>query len=223
MFYGEFTEDFGGGVSQLATTTFNAVFLGGYEDVYHKPHTIYITRYPMGREATVNYPTVDLKFKNNTQHGVLIRTWYTASSITVTFYGDKEGKTVDRGGSQGARRDAGRRAHYDCPQPASVDQNNACATLTEGKSKRVEEGHGGYDVEFFRVIEQPGHDTTRASGSSGATARPTTRRSSGTRPRRRRPLRPAHRRPRTAPGTATSPPTVAGTTVPPPTVPASSP
>ena len=63
VFYGEFTEDVGGGVSQLATTVFNAVFWGGYEDVYHKPHTIYISRYPMGREATVNYPTVDLQFR----------------------------------------------------------------------------------------------------------------------------------------------------------------
>ena len=67
VFYGEFTEDVGGGVSQLATTVFNAVFFGGYEDVYHKPHTIYISRYPMGREATVNYPSVDLKFRNNTK------------------------------------------------------------------------------------------------------------------------------------------------------------
>ena len=46
----------------------------------------------MGREATVNYPTVDLKFRNNSKAGVLIRTSYSANSITVTFYGDKEGK-----------------------------------------------------------------------------------------------------------------------------------
>ena len=96
VFYGEFTEDIGGGVSQLATTTFNAVFWGGYEDVFHKPHTIYITRYPMGREATVNYGTVDLQFRNDSNAGVLIRTSYSSNSITVTFYGDKEGKTSPR-------------------------------------------------------------------------------------------------------------------------------
>ena len=50
---GVFTEDFGGGVSQVATTTFNAAFFAGLEDVEHKPHSFYIDRYPVGREATV--------------------------------------------------------------------------------------------------------------------------------------------------------------------------
>ena len=100
VFYGGETEDVGGGVSQVATTTFNAVFFGGYEDVYHKPHSIYISRYPMGREATVNYPTVDLKFRNDSKAGVLIRTSYSSTSITVTFYGDKEGKVVTEAGAR---------------------------------------------------------------------------------------------------------------------------
>ena len=50
---GVFKEDFGGGVSQVATTTFNAAFFAGLEDVEHKPHSFYIDRYPVGREATV--------------------------------------------------------------------------------------------------------------------------------------------------------------------------
>ena len=54
---GQFREDFGGGVSQVATTTFNAVFFAGLEDVEHKPHSFYISRYPAGREATVAWPT----------------------------------------------------------------------------------------------------------------------------------------------------------------------
>jgi len=49
---GVFREDFGGGVSQVATTTFNAAFFAGLEDVEHKPHSFYIDRYPVGREAT---------------------------------------------------------------------------------------------------------------------------------------------------------------------------
>ena len=43
---GIFKEDLGGGVSQMATTTFNAVFFAGLEDVEHKPHSFYIDRYP---------------------------------------------------------------------------------------------------------------------------------------------------------------------------------
>ena len=69
---GVYKEDFGGGVSQVATTTFNAAFFAGLEDVEHKPHSFYIDRYPLGREATVVWGAVDLQFKNDTPHGVLI-------------------------------------------------------------------------------------------------------------------------------------------------------
>ena len=79
----------GGGVSQFATTMFNAVFFGGYEDVYHQPHSFYIGRYPAGREATVSSPAPDLKWKNDSPYGVLVKTATTPTSITVTFYGTK--------------------------------------------------------------------------------------------------------------------------------------
>lgn len=84
-----FFDDYGGGLSQLTTTMYNAVFFGGYRDVAHTPHSIYISRYPMGREATLNYGSIDLRFQNDTSAGLLIRTSYTSSSITVSFYGSK--------------------------------------------------------------------------------------------------------------------------------------
>ena len=86
---GQLREDFGGGVSQVATTTFNAVFFAGLEDVEHKPHSFYISRYPAGREATVAWPTVDLRFRNDTDTGVLIQTIHTPGEITVRFWGTK--------------------------------------------------------------------------------------------------------------------------------------
>ncbi|MGA8210215.1 MAG: VanW family protein, partial [Nocardioidaceae bacterium] len=70
---GVFREDFGGGVSQVATTLFNAAFFAGLEDVEHKAHSFYISRYPVGREATVAWPSVDLRFRNTTPYGVLIK------------------------------------------------------------------------------------------------------------------------------------------------------
>ncbi len=94
VYYQGFTTDVGGGVSQISTTLFNAAWWGGLQIVEHKPHSIWITRYPPGREATLNYGTVDNKFKNNTQHGILVHTSYTGTSITVTMFGDKEGKSV---------------------------------------------------------------------------------------------------------------------------------
>lgn len=83
---GEFKEDIGGGVSQFATTTFNAAFFAGLEFKEYMAHTIYISRYPYGREATISYPAPDLKIYNPTPYPVLIWPTYTDSSITVTLY-----------------------------------------------------------------------------------------------------------------------------------------
>jgi vancomycin resistance protein YoaR len=149
VFYGEFTEDVGGGVSQFATTLFNAVFFGGYEDVTHKPHSIYFSRYPMGREATVNYPSLDLKFRNDSNHGILIRTSYTDSSITVSFYGDTEGKVVSAEGPNVLAERPPGIEYIDWP------------LLPAGAEEEIESGYTGYDVEVFRVIERPGREPVR--------------------------------------------------------------
>jgi vancomycin resistance protein YoaR len=94
IYEGEFTEDVGGGTSQLATTTFNAAFFAGYPFVEYQPHSFYIDRYPMGREATVSYPAPDLKFRNDTAHPFVIATSYTDSSITVSIYGTKDRREI---------------------------------------------------------------------------------------------------------------------------------
>ncbi len=86
---GEFATAVGGGVSQVATTMFNAVFFAGLEDVYHKPHSFYISRYPAGREATVYYDSIDLQWRNDGDTGVYVDTRWTPGSLTVTFYGTK--------------------------------------------------------------------------------------------------------------------------------------
>jgi vancomycin resistance protein YoaR len=86
---GAFTTAVGGGISQFATTMFNAVFFAGLEDVYHKPHSYYISRYPAGREATVYYDSIDLKWRNDSDTGVYVDTHWVPGSITVTFYGTK--------------------------------------------------------------------------------------------------------------------------------------
>jgi vancomycin resistance protein YoaR len=77
---GVFREELGGGVSQVATTTYNAGFFGGMDDVEHHPHAFYISRYPVGREATVYYGNLDLRFKNPTKYGVLIRAYVVKST-----------------------------------------------------------------------------------------------------------------------------------------------
>jgi vancomycin resistance protein YoaR len=94
---GLFAEDFGGGVSQFATTLFNAGFLAGLEFPEYQSHSIYLTRYPYGREATLNYPHPDLKIRNSTPYGVLIWPTYTGSGITVTLYSTKYWKVTQTG------------------------------------------------------------------------------------------------------------------------------
>lgn len=91
---GEIVDTIGGGVSQFATTFYGAVFWGGYEDVEHQPHSYYFSRYPEGIEATLFWRSIDLKFRNNREHAVLIRTSYSDTSITVRFYGFNDGRTL---------------------------------------------------------------------------------------------------------------------------------
>ena len=79
----------GGGVSQFATTIFNAAFFAGLEFREYQAHTIYFSRYPYGREATINYPNVDLKIHNPTPYGILVWPSYTDTSITVQLYSTK--------------------------------------------------------------------------------------------------------------------------------------
>jgi vancomycin resistance protein YoaR len=158
---GEFFDDYGGGVSQLATTTYNAGFFGGYKDVTHQPHTIYIDRYPAGREATVNYGAIDLQFKNDTTHGVLVRAYYSDTSITVTLYGDTDGRTVREENRAITNPVPVADKLVSCPAPANVDPNNVCATLSAGETARISNGDNGFDVAFDRVIDQPGHAQRR--------------------------------------------------------------
>jgi vancomycin resistance protein YoaR len=83
----------GGGTSQFATTFYNAIFFGCYEDVEHRPHSIYFSRYPYIREATLGFPAPDVKFLNDSGAPVFIDTSHTGGSITVTFFGNNGGRT----------------------------------------------------------------------------------------------------------------------------------
>ncbi len=86
---GVFKDSFGGGISQFATTLFNAAFFAGLDIPAYKAHSIYISRYPYGREATLSFPRPDLKIRNTTPYGVMIWPTYTDSSLTVTLYSTK--------------------------------------------------------------------------------------------------------------------------------------
>lgn len=77
---GVLVEDYGGGVSQVATTTYHTAFKAGLEDIYHQPHSIYFDRYPVGQEATVSWGNFDMAFGNDTPYGVLVEARFTPST-----------------------------------------------------------------------------------------------------------------------------------------------
>jgi len=84
---GELQTGIGGGVCQVSTTLFNAVFEAGLSIERRTNHALYISHYPQGRDATVNYPDVDLKFVNDTAHWILLRTYVGSYSLDVELYG----------------------------------------------------------------------------------------------------------------------------------------
>ncbi|RZS43586.1 vancomycin resistance protein YoaR [Herbihabitans rhizosphaerae] len=101
----------GGGISQFATTMYNASYFAAMTDVEHKEHSYYISRYPMGREATVfqnpnGSSVIDLKFRNDNPTAVAIQTIWTPATITVKLWGTKrytiESVNGGRYGSTGA-------------------------------------------------------------------------------------------------------------------------
>jgi vancomycin resistance protein YoaR len=91
---GDMVDTVGGGVSQFATTLFNALFYGGYDILERQPHSYWFTRYPMGYDATLSYPHPDIVFKNDTDAAALIKTQYSDTTITVKIYGDNGGRRV---------------------------------------------------------------------------------------------------------------------------------
>ena len=97
---GEMIDTVGGGVSQFATTIFNALFHAGYDIIERQPHTYWFPRYPMGHDATLGIPRPDLVFKNDSAAGLLIKTSFTKTTITVKLYGDVGGRRVASGVSE---------------------------------------------------------------------------------------------------------------------------
>jgi vancomycin resistance protein YoaR len=142
---GIFKEDFGGGVSQMATTMFNAAFFAGMTDVEHKPHSFYIDRYPVGREATVAWPTVDLRWRNDTPYGVLVHARVTPSTsasqgvVTVRFFSTKYWDITTKTGS---------RYNFTSPATRTLDTED-CYPNT---------GYGGFDIDIWRYWRRVGSE-----------------------------------------------------------------
>lgn len=91
---GEYDDAIGGGICQVATTVFNAVYEAGFPITERRNHSLYISSYPTGRDAAIAYPDLDLTWVNDGSSDVLMRSRYTDSSLTVTLYGIDPGYVV---------------------------------------------------------------------------------------------------------------------------------
>ncbi|MEO5853195.1 MAG: VanW family protein, partial [Nocardioides sp.] len=152
---GIFKEELGGGVSQMATTTFNAAFFAGLKDVEHKPHSFYIDRYPVGREATVAWGAIDLRFQNDTPYGILVSaevtpgTPSTSGVLTVSMYSTKYWDITTT---------TGERTNITSPD-TRVLRTEDCYPNT---------GYGGFDIDVVRYFRRAGesaldHDETTST------------------------------------------------------------
>ena len=101
---GELQNGLGGGICQVSTTVFNAAFDAGLPITARTNHALYISHYPLGRDATVNYPDLDLRFSNDTDHWLLLRTFVGSGSLTVNLYGTPVHRRVEST-TDPARRD----------------------------------------------------------------------------------------------------------------------
>ncbi len=92
---GELQNGLGGGICQVSTTVFNAAFDAGLPISARTNHALYISHYPLGRDATVNYPDLDLRFSNDSDHWLLLRTFVGTGSLTVNLYGTPLDRRVE--------------------------------------------------------------------------------------------------------------------------------
>src|ERR1043166_1222754 len=138
----------GGGVCQTATTLFNDAFEAGLPILARINHNYYLSHYPLGRDATVSWGGPDLVFRNDLQHGILIKTAYTDSTLTFTFYGTPQGRKVESETSPQTNWTDPRTTYaYD---PTGAIAGPGQAVTASGP------GGGGFDVPVSRTVTENG-------------------------------------------------------------------
>ncbi|MGP7960475.1 VanW family protein [Sanguibacter sp. A247] len=83
---GRLQDGVGGGLSQMATTTYNAFFFSGVEILEHRPHSYYFSRYPEGRESTMFTGSIDMRVKNDTPYGILMQASVRDGKVVVKLW-----------------------------------------------------------------------------------------------------------------------------------------
>jgi vancomycin resistance protein YoaR len=135
----KYSIDVGGGTSQVATTVFNAAWEAGVRISERNPHALYISRYPLGRDATVYWPSLDLEFQNDTQHWILVKGFPESDGIRVSIYGGEERRVESSPGTMSITG----------PVPVRRVKD---PTLAKGKTQIEEEGSAPSRTSVTRTI-----------------------------------------------------------------------
>lgn len=144
----------GGGVSQIATTFFNAAFFAGLEIVDHRPHSFYISRYPEGREATISWGGPDVVVVNDWPSGVFVDAQTSDSAITVRLYSNDHDRSVET--------ETGERTDFEDPEIREVPGDD----LAPGERRFVQDpGQQGFSVTYDRTVYE-GDDVKREDSFS---------------------------------------------------------
>jgi vancomycin resistance protein YoaR len=153
----QFEKAAGGGVSAVATTVFNALFFAGVKPLEYGAHSFYIERYPEGREATVAWGSLDLRFANDSGNAIYIQASATDTSVTVTFLGTKKYDEIESvKGPRTNVKEPGSRpgAEKDClPQTPLEGFNVAVDRVFKSDGKEV-------DRETFKTRYVPRDEVT---------------------------------------------------------------
>lgn len=147
---GRLKDEVAGGVSQSATTTFNAAWFAGLKDVEHQPHTLYFDRYPAGREATLYYPSVDLKFQNDSGKAIVVE-----ASTVQAAPGKKGSITVKIWGTKA----------YDIesPTPVKSDPYKGKTIVDNSAQCKPQAAADGFTASYYRIFKKNGAEVKRES------------------------------------------------------------
>lgn len=116
---GRLVEGIGGGLSQVSTTVLNTAWFAGLELDEFTPHSYYISRYPVGREATISVGQIDNRWTNDTASPVVIQTSIEGDTIVMRFWGDRKFRVET---TTGSRRNVTAPQEFDDDSPDCLDQ-----------------------------------------------------------------------------------------------------
>ncbi|MFC4056406.1 VanW family protein [Actinomadura syzygii] len=136
--------DVGGGICQVSTTLFNAVFSAGLDIRKARAHSMYMPEYPEGLEAAVSYPDLDFTWRNDTRLPVRVQVAHTGSSLTVSLWGERRYEVSSA-----------------VSQPYEFVSQGTGVLRGRGRSCVPTPGRPGFEIDVWRTLLLGGREVER--------------------------------------------------------------